>query len=299
MALEQLANDSIDILDGDITNVATTLDVLSATPFSTAPQFRIKVGDEIMLVTGIATNTFTVTRAMEGTTATAHTDGNVVAQIVTAGGLTRVMKDWANPYFDDVDLPPLQILDKDSNTLTSSDFTWSNQRGTTVTEPDGWFVFDVDHDTDQRRMLIRDMPVGFSKLTMAAGIMSIDDPLPEVGILIYDSTDLDSVGLSLEGSSGVGSHRWASSTTRSSTIFTGGTGFQRGRLTWLQIEDDGVNFIFRFSHDGITWLDAKTESRTTTLANPDTIGIYLNNQGGTTNDATCVVYAYIEEANNG
>jgi len=50
-----------------------------------AVPFRITVVDEIMEVTAVATDVFTVTRAVEGTTAVDHTAGDAVELRITAG----------------------------------------------------------------------------------------------------------------------------------------------------------------------------------------------------------------------
>ena len=49
--------------------------------------FRIKIDNEIMVVTAMATNTFTVTRSEESTTAQTHASGANVIHLLTKGGL--------------------------------------------------------------------------------------------------------------------------------------------------------------------------------------------------------------------
>jgi hypothetical protein len=90
---EQFANGPFSSLNGAITSGALTLVVNSATNYSTSGNFRILVGSEIMLVTGVSGTTFTVTRAQEGTAAAAHADGSQVIQLVTAGALAQLKLD--------------------------------------------------------------------------------------------------------------------------------------------------------------------------------------------------------------
>ncbi len=97
MATEQFANLAASTLTAGISAVATTLTVVSATPFSTAPQFRIIIDSEIMLVTGVAGAVFTVTRASEGTTATTHATSAVVTQIVTAAAMNLLVQSGSYP----------------------------------------------------------------------------------------------------------------------------------------------------------------------------------------------------------
>ena len=83
---EQLAVNARSTLNGAITNSQTTLAVNSATPFPLAPQFRIVVDSEIMLVTGVSSSTFTVVRGTEGTLAVLHADNSPVSLILTPAG---------------------------------------------------------------------------------------------------------------------------------------------------------------------------------------------------------------------
>ena len=86
-AVEQFANNAASPLASGISSVATTLSVASAAKFPAVPQFRIIVDGELMLVTGVSGNTFTVNRGIEGTTPVAHAAGATITQIITAGGL--------------------------------------------------------------------------------------------------------------------------------------------------------------------------------------------------------------------
>lgn len=83
---ENFANNYSTALDGAIDNSQTTFDVLSV---GGAPSvnFRIKVENELMLVTGVSSLTFTVTRGVEGTSAASHDDGTLVTHVFTATGI--------------------------------------------------------------------------------------------------------------------------------------------------------------------------------------------------------------------
>jgi type II secretory pathway pseudopilin PulG len=67
-------------LGGGISAGATTLTVTSATGFPETGEFRVKIDDEIVLVTegGSSSTTWTVTRGKDGTTAAAHNAGAAV-----------------------------------------------------------------------------------------------------------------------------------------------------------------------------------------------------------------------------
>lgn len=93
--MEQFANLASSTLNGAITSAATSLTVFSATSFPTSGNFRIVVEQEIMLVTAVTTNVFTVTRAQEGTTAQAHNSGVLLTHVVTAGAVVQAKYDSA------------------------------------------------------------------------------------------------------------------------------------------------------------------------------------------------------------
>jgi hypothetical protein len=79
------------------TTGATSISVAAGTGFPTASstlgQFRIKIDNEIMLVTsgGASGTTWTVVRGVEGTTAATHSSGAAVDHVVTAEAVRR----WA------------------------------------------------------------------------------------------------------------------------------------------------------------------------------------------------------------
>jgi hypothetical protein len=87
MPQERFTNNATTTLNGTINNSTTSVVVTSASSFPTAGQFRIRIEDEIMLVTSISGSTFTATRAQEGTTAVSHTSGVTVRHVLTGDAL--------------------------------------------------------------------------------------------------------------------------------------------------------------------------------------------------------------------
>jgi hypothetical protein len=93
MATEKFANNAATTLAAAITTTnGTSITVTSETGFP-AVQFRIIIDSEIMLVTTVATTTWTVARAQEGTTGATHLNGAPVTHILTAGGLAQTLTD--------------------------------------------------------------------------------------------------------------------------------------------------------------------------------------------------------------
>lgn len=93
MATEKLANAAASTLNGTILANPGTLTVTSATTFPSAGNFRILIDSEILLVTAVAGNVFTVTGGQEGTAAAGHTNLAAVTHILTADALARYRAD--------------------------------------------------------------------------------------------------------------------------------------------------------------------------------------------------------------
>lgn len=91
--VEQFSNNATTTLNGAIGTGNTTLVVTSASLFPTSPTFRIIIDSEIMLVTGVAGTTFTVTRAAESTLIASHNNLATVSQILTAGAIQQAKLD--------------------------------------------------------------------------------------------------------------------------------------------------------------------------------------------------------------
>jgi len=77
-------------LNGAIDASVTTVTVASASAFPSSGQYRIAIGDELLLVTaGAGTTSWTVTRGVESTTAASHANGASVYGVLTAASLLR------------------------------------------------------------------------------------------------------------------------------------------------------------------------------------------------------------------
>lgn len=94
MAIERFTNDAVTTLAVDITTISqTTVEVDSDADFPINPQFRIKIGEEIMLVTALpASNQFTVTRGAENTTPATYSSGVDVAHLLTASSFANAIR---------------------------------------------------------------------------------------------------------------------------------------------------------------------------------------------------------------
>ena len=89
MAYLKIKNRSSSALAADITDAATSLTVTTGegAKFPSSGDFNITIEDEILKCTARSTDTLTVTRAQETTTAAAHAAGISVELRITAGVL--------------------------------------------------------------------------------------------------------------------------------------------------------------------------------------------------------------------
>lgn len=81
-------------LTSAINAVVTTVPVSAAAPTSLhGGQFRVRIGDELLLVTaGQDTTSWTVTRGVEGSTAATHSIGAIVRHLLTAAALSQAVE---------------------------------------------------------------------------------------------------------------------------------------------------------------------------------------------------------------
>jgi hypothetical protein len=72
---------------------ATVVTVVDGSAFPVAGNYRVQIEGELMLCTGRLSNDLTVTRAVEGTVASAHSPGVLVSTALTAGGLVQYVSE--------------------------------------------------------------------------------------------------------------------------------------------------------------------------------------------------------------
>jgi hypothetical protein len=90
MTTERFANQARTVLAAGIGASDATLTVASTANFPTAPQFRIRIGLELILVTAMAGTTWTITRGIEGTSPAVHSQNSPVTAVLSAGALNNM-----------------------------------------------------------------------------------------------------------------------------------------------------------------------------------------------------------------
>jgi hypothetical protein len=289
---EQFKNNAVNSLDGDIDASQTTLDVLDATGFPATGNFRIVVGSEIMLCTGVASETLTVVRGLEGTSAASHLSGAAVGHILTAGGLQQWGRDNF-PLWDYAGRLPLTLVDDDGVTpLAASDFTWVNQGGASATDQAGTIVMRVPTQSGEN---VRGLTFAAPSTPYAyAAAFQVVLPLGEAGDIPQagfgfrqDSTGkmtLVSAHASNSGGSQLAIYNFNDPTTYAGSDPLAPRPINwTGNLIWVKLEDDGTDLKF-YLGDGAEWVLIRTYARTThMLGGPDELVWGGNN----TNNGDC------------
>lgn len=91
--IEKFANEAITQITQAVTNASTTsIKVGPSSDFPSQPQFRIKIDDELLLVTALSGNIWTVVRGIEGSIPAKHSVGSQVCLVLTANSLARVSR---------------------------------------------------------------------------------------------------------------------------------------------------------------------------------------------------------------
>lgn len=95
------SNTAVDTtLNGAITNVATSLVVVSATGYPAVP-FNIQIENEVIRVGAKSGTTFsTLTRGYDGTTGVSHVDGSAVSHVVIAEDVGPRVQAWTPTLFN-------------------------------------------------------------------------------------------------------------------------------------------------------------------------------------------------------
>lgn len=309
--METFANQAVTTLSAAITNVtATSCTVIDATAFPATGNFRIKIDSEILIVTGVAGNTFTVTRGAEGTTAATHASGASVIHLLTKGSLeARVANRFISDTYDNKPAAGVKgrlFLPTDGLFLEYDDgaawhkyfpyrrlkappqtgWSWVNQGNATVTYTGSALILedpDSDATNPQLRLLVR--PVGMvNGVTMAFLFNGIGTDYPCMGLCTrqvggdYDGkfTALGIRVFSTGGNVWCLHHRhYTSPTVVQSTPSTDAKWVWPQRLVWFRYRWEGNYKRFYYSADGVNWIKWAEDSMTS-YNGPNQLGIFID-----------------------
>jgi len=240
---EQVANLAASTLSAAITSTsATTLTVTSASTFPGTGNFRIKIDTELMLVTAVSGNTFTVTRGIESTTAATHLNLAPVTHILTAGGLAQYVSDHAGSG--------------PSTTLTASSFTWVNQQDATATNGTGSVLFTLPSSTASPNNVFQFLSRPWTTGTVSA-VFDILYPLFHLTNGQYwsfgflESATNKTLWLGPTGGEATAQPLWIGSAQLPEYTYANVSQsfIPITDRMYLQIENDGTNLYFRISKD--------------------------------------------------
>jgi hypothetical protein len=317
MAIEVFANDAESVLDSGIDNAVTTLDVVDASTFPSVPQFRIRIDNELLLVTGVSSNTFTVTRGIEGTTPASHGNGVAAVHVLTKGAREqeRLDNNDADAIGNRLSAGRAGALfwptggiqvQRDSGSVwdgfgplyrfkqppLASAFTFVNQGGSSVADEAGTVRLTAPANNGvSARLLVKSAPATPYVIT-AAFIPFFDQgtntsAAPRFGLVFRNSggNAFKSVNW-LYGNSNtfsstalwfIQSGAWSDVNTFSTGHFTARRLPLNPHLAWLRIADDGADRIYSVSADGVHWEAIYTEANDTGFT-ANQVGLFLDNQ---------------------
>lgn len=309
--IEQFANDAESTLDGDIDDSVTSLDIASIGAFPTTGQFRIRIDDELLLVTAVSGITFTVTRGVEGTTADSHTDTTSVVHVLTKAAREKWRED--NVGSDTLANRPAAgrtgalfipsdglSIQRDSGAAwmsfgpvfrqiqppVVSDFTWVNQEGATAVDQGGTILLtDPEHNGIDARLLVKAAPS--TPYTITARFVRCcrafsGSAFVRFGLLFRDSGG-DAFRAILwqftpNSSNGtkIAVHSYAAPSGVVSALLAATFIGVDEDNSYFRIEDDGTDRNFYVSPDGITYLRIYTEANDAGFT-ADQVGFVLDN----------------------
>ncbi len=315
MAFERYGNRANTTLNGAINNSQTSITVVSgAAPFPQSAQFRIRIEDEISIVTaGAGTTSWTVTRGAEGTTAASHADTTPVIQSFTAGALDNVRANmrqigvyaslpssangqladkyeasdspydfvhngsiWV-PYYRRV---PVTIPGTTGENLT---YTWINQQSSAVVANTHRLTLSKPSTASGSSIYGTPLSAAAYTITMGALYHGRAGNFTSAGIAIYKTSDGKLINHSLAhnntNQANYGANRYTNVTTYLSTI-TGSSLIVNSPELWLRIQETGSNRLYFFSKDGIQWIQNASTSLSDHFATPDKCGPWLENGAG-------------------
>lgn len=92
--MENFVNDFATTLTAAITTVGQTAITVATNTGAPAARFRIRIDDEVCIVSANPSTSWTIIRGQEGTTAATHLNGTAVAHVLSKGGLDQYLLEW-------------------------------------------------------------------------------------------------------------------------------------------------------------------------------------------------------------
>ena len=305
---ELFVNDPGTTLAAGCTALATFIIVTGASGYPTSGNFRIKIDQELMMVTGVSGVTWTVTRGIESTTPTTHLSGAAINHTVTAGGLIAGFSDStqigtyaslpsplrSGTLYMCTDSPYSFVSDGSSwhayysgypVTVPPALSTFTQQNGGTAADQTGGGILFSAARTSAENYRIWDIATPSTPYTIEMGVIGWLAPSGSVGLVWRDGSATSSkmVTFAIKGEETAAINYIAfqkySDAASFSGYYGGGAGIvnQGASPIWLKVHDDGTNFSVYWSLDGINWTQFDSNrSRTDYLSSVVRVGISID-----------------------
>lgn len=280
---ERFANDAETTITSAIGPSDTSINVQNAADFPTEGDFKIVIDHEIINVTSVSGNTFTVERGAESTTAANHVANSQVSQIITVGSLETYTKESADPYFGSK--PAYRIADSVGDLLTHSDFlAFGAFTGATASTNNGVVsIQQTPRGSLVLAPLVRTSPSTPYTITSAiTGMLNgtVMDTGPTLGFCFAESASNKLVVLSLqptnESHNYISVRAYNSVTSFNSTLITDWK-TQISYPFWCRLDDNGTNIKFDISHNGVNFVNVYDALRGAFFTTgPDRVGFFVN-----------------------
>lgn len=308
MTSEKFYNAATRTLVSAITSSATTATLSSAIG---PANYRLRMDDEIVLVTAVSGPNITMSRAQEGTTAAAHSAGATCIHLGTGGAVAAYRNDYLQTAASDPIDPFEGALYHPSNSRYlkrwngSSWDTWGpvmlvtvpnitgytavNQGGSSVDATTGSLDFTVPTITSG--IEVRQWVTSYTApKTMTIGVEGF---LPEetgkvwgMGLCLRDSTNSKFITWGIYSNNSFPGEpnpiKWNDANTLQGVYlgFVARMNCMHSHRRVFRIVDDGTDLIFKFSVDGLNFQTYHTISRTDFMT-PNQTGIYVVNSSAT------------------
>lgn len=278
---ERIVNNAVSTLSNTIDSTTTSISVSDGTVFPLNGDYRLLIESEVVLVTSRSTNSLTVVRGVDGTTAASHNSGISVTAILTASGLSKYIDDYSSGASS---RPPARLLDVNGNVLTSSSFTGVNMGTSSVSDDlDGGITWKVPGTTNAWHLQTKSPPsvpyIVTAKLLVGPGLTwSTSGSI--FGIGFRESSTGEFILNYYETGEEVHFAKFDSPSLFNSFLSGENLVDAYNSWVWLQIEDDNTNLYTRVSTDGINFFEIGSEGRTAFLAGgPDQVLWAFNDRG--------------------
>lgn len=290
---EVFINNGNTTISSSANTTVTSLSVASGGVFPSTGNFRVKVDDEIMLCTARSSNTLTVSRAAEGTSAASHTSGATISSVLTEGAIQRWGRD-NHLLWNNTGLPDNKLVQDDGITpLLAADFTAINAgHTTTFADNNGGILLSQDAAAAAATWHLWSIAAPGStpyeytaKFSIQHFFTSASDMYVGFG---FRESGTSKISVAAMYSPGGAVFRLGAfdNTTQSGTNVV-----SVGNTIWMRVKYDGTNVTYKYSYDGINFGQTRSVAVTTPFTTaPDQVvwGILYNN--GVSADPDAIVH---------